>query len=71
MLNAWLNFDTDRGGVLWGAACCWLAVLSNMLLLAFAVPVFYLVPWTLFGVPLLVSLLIAAGRLIAGGKSSG
>ena len=69
MLEAWTSFDSDRGGVLWGIACCWLAVLSNLALLAFAVPIAYVVPWTLFGVPLLVTLLIAAARRVVGGKS--
>lgn len=58
--RGWFNFDTDRGAVLWGVLCCWLAVLSNMGLLALDVPVFYIVPWSLFGVPLVVTLAIWA-----------
>ena len=53
--EGWFNFDSDRGAVLWGILCCWLAVLSNIGLLALDVPIFYIVPWSLFGVPLAVT----------------
>jgi hypothetical protein len=56
--RGWFNFDTDRGAVLWGVLCCWLAVLSNIGLLALDVPIFYIVPWSLFGVPLAATLAI-------------
>ena len=55
MIRRWVNFDTDRGGVLWGVLCCWLAVLSNFALLAMGVTIFYIVPWNIFGVPLAVT----------------
>lgn len=57
-MRAWLNFETDRGGVAWGILCCWIAVLSNLLLLGLGVTIFYIVPWTMFGVPAVASAVI-------------
>ncbi len=57
-MQRWLNFDLDRGGVAWGILCCWIGVASNLLLLSFGVTIFYIVPWTLFGVPAAASALI-------------
>ena len=53
--RGWINFDTDRGAVLWGMLYCWLTVLSNIGLLTLGVPIFYIVPWSLFGVPIAVT----------------
>jgi hypothetical protein len=62
-MRRWLNFDSDRGGVAWGILCCWIGVISNLILLSLGVTIFYIVPWTLFGVPALASALIwAASR---------
>lgn len=58
--QGWINFDTDRGGVFWGVLCCWLAVFSNLGLLSLDVPIFYIVPWNFFGVPVAVTLAIRA-----------
>lgn len=58
--HTWINFDTNRGGVLWGVLCCWLAVFSNLGLLSIDVSIFYIVPWNLFGVPIAVTLAIWA-----------
>jgi len=59
----WIRFDTDQGGVLWAVLCCWLGVLGNMVLAAAGVPIAIVVPWSLFGVPLLVTLVLwLAGR---------
>jgi hypothetical protein len=55
-MNRWAHFDTDEGGVLWGILCCWLAVCGNLILLAFGVPIDWIVPLDLFGVPILASL---------------
>lgn len=57
--SACFNFDTDRGGVLWGCLCCWLGVLANVALLQFSPPVLLIVLWTLFGVPIVVTIVIA------------
>ena len=55
-MRRWLSFDTDRGAVLWGILCCWLAVAENLLLLRIGVSIFWIVPLDLFFVPLAVSL---------------
>jgi hypothetical protein len=55
-MHQWLSLRTDRGGVLWGILCCWLAVTANVLLFSLHVPVFYVVPFDVFGVPLIVTL---------------
>ena len=60
--RGWINFDTDQGGVLWGCLCCWLGVLSNFGMLSLGVPIFYIVPWSLFGVPIVVTLLVWAAQ---------
>jgi hypothetical protein len=61
-MQAWLNGATDRGGVLWGILCCWLLVLMNFALFGFHTPVFYVVPFDVVGVPLIVTLALwAAG----------
>ncbi len=57
--SAWFNFDTDRGGLLWGCMCCWLGVLTNLALLQFSPPVTLIVLWTLFGVPIVVTILVS------------
>lgn len=59
----WIRFDTDQGGLLWAVLCCWLGVLGNMVLVAAGVPIAFIVPWSLFGVPLAVTLVLwLAGR---------
>ena len=40
----------------YGDLCCWLAVCGNLILLAFGVPIDWIVPLDLFGVPILASL---------------
>ncbi len=54
-MQRWLDFESDRGGVAWGILCCWLGVVSNLLLLSLGVTIFYIVPWTLLGVPAVTS----------------
>lgn len=54
----WIRFDADEGGIAWAILCCWIGVLGNILLLGAGVPIFVVVPWSLFGVPLLVTLLL-------------
>ena len=55
-MQRWLSFETDQGAVLWGILCCWLAVAGNVSLLGLGVSIFWVVPFDLFGVPILVSL---------------
>lgn len=55
-MDSWLRLDTDRGAVLWAVLCCWLAVLANFALIRAAVPIGYIVPLDLFGIPLVVSI---------------
>jgi hypothetical protein len=62
MMNRWLNAQSDHGGVLWGILCCWLMVAANFLLLDLHVAIFYVVPFDVFGVPLLVTAAFALLR---------
>ena len=57
-MNRWVNTRMDHGGVLWGVLCCWLMVAANLGLFAAGVPVAYVVPFDVFGVPALVTLLL-------------
>ena len=57
-MRAWFSLTSDRGGVLWGILCCWLAVIANICLLGVDVPIFYIAPIDLFGVPGVVSLVM-------------
>ncbi len=54
----WKSFNTDEGGILWAILCCWVGVLGNQLLLGAGVPISVVVPWSLFGVPLVVTLFL-------------
>jgi hypothetical protein len=52
--RAWLA-RRDLDAVLWGVACCWLAVWGNFLLFSLGVTIFWIVPIDLFAVPALVT----------------
>jgi hypothetical protein len=52
----------DGAAILWAIACCWLAAGGNYLLLAFGLTVFYIVPFDLVVVPLLVTVVLQALR---------
>jgi hypothetical protein len=56
IMREWLNGRTDRGGVLWGIVCCWSMVAANFALLHFRAPIFYVVPFDVIGVPVMVTL---------------
>lgn len=54
----------DAMAMLWAVLCCWTAVWGNYLLLDLKVPIFWIVPLNMFGVPALVTLVLAGfGRL--------
>ncbi len=55
-MGRWIDAHTDHGGVLWGILCCWLLVAANCALFAVHVPVGWVVPFDVFGVPALVTL---------------
>jgi len=57
-VGRWLDARTDYGGVLWGVLCCWMLVAANLGLFAIEVPVTYVVPFDVFGVPALVTLML-------------
>lgn len=57
-MRRWIRFDTDHGAILWAVLCCWLGVAANFGLIGLKVPIFYIVPFDLFGVPLVVSVLL-------------
>jgi hypothetical protein len=45
----------DFSAVLWAAACCWLGVWGNYVLLSIDLEAPYIVPFDLFGVPIIVT----------------
>ncbi len=55
-MRIWLSQQTDEGGVMWGVLCCWFLVAGNIILIHLHVPVFYVVPFDVFAVPLIVTL---------------
>jgi hypothetical protein len=52
----------DGAAILWAAACCWLAVGGNYLLIAMGLTAAYIVPFDLFAVPAIVSAAFWAAR---------
>lgn len=57
-----LDPQRDESAVLWGIGCCLVAILTNIALLYAGISISLVVPWTFFGVPLTVTVLIKVCR---------
>jgi hypothetical protein len=53
----WRIAPADRPAIWWAIACCWLGVFGNYALLELGLRAAYIVPFDLFVVPLVVTLL--------------
>jgi hypothetical protein len=55
-LRSWRIARADQPAIWWAVACCWLAVFGNYALLELGLRAAYIVPFDLFVVPLVVTL---------------
>lgn len=62
----WRISAADRPAIWWAIACCWLAVAGNYALLALGLKAAYIVPFDLFVVPLVVTLVFRLFRRRSG-----